>query len=48
MVLDKEQERYVDGIDQLTKNLMLGLDSLVANIVALSRRKHDGSNSKWG
>jgi hypothetical protein len=48
MVLDKEQERYVDGIDQLAKNLMLGLDSLVANIAALPRQKQDGSNSKWG
>jgi hypothetical protein len=37
MVFDKEQERYVDGIDQPAENLMLGLDSLVANIAALPR-----------
>jgi hypothetical protein len=37
MVLDKERERYVDGIDQLAKNPMLGLDNLVANIAVLPR-----------
>jgi hypothetical protein len=48
MVLDKERERYVDDIDQLAENPMLGLDNLVANIAALPRQKQDGSNSKWG